>query len=41
MGDKWKMQFSLEFDTPEEAARAYDRIARLFFGEHASTNFES
>lgn len=37
-GDKWAMKFSLEFDTPEEAAEAYDRVARLFFGASARTN---
>ncbi|PWU21884.1 MAG: hypothetical protein C5B49_01915 [Bdellovibrio sp.] len=27
------------FGTEEEAARAYDRVAQVFFGEHAHKNF--
>jgi hypothetical protein len=34
-----KMIYGLQFDAPEEAARAYDRCALMFFGEHAQLNF--
>ncbi len=36
---KWKLHIAPEFDTPEEAARAYDKIARILYGEHAHLNF--
>lgn len=36
---KWKMVVRKVFDTPEEAARAYDKCARVLFGEYASLNF--
>ena len=37
---KWKLAFSAHFDTAEEAAQMYDRIARIVFGEYAKTNFD-
>ena len=37
---KWKLVVSAHFDTAEEAARMYDRIARMLFGEYAQTNFD-
>jgi hypothetical protein len=37
---KWKLAFSAHFDSAEEAARMYDRIAQIVFGEYAKTNFE-
>ena len=37
---KWKMVFSAHFDSAEEAARVYDQLARLIFGEFAKTNFD-
>ena len=36
---KWAMSFRVLFDSAEEAARVYDRIALLIHGEHAKTNF--
>ncbi len=36
---RWKMVFSHDYDTPEEAARAYDQCARLFHGDRARLNF--
>ena len=37
---KWKLAFSAHFDTAEEAAQMYDRIARIVFGEYAKTNYD-
>lgn len=37
---KWRLQFGRYFETEEEAARAYDRIARLMSAEFAGVNFE-
>jgi HNH endonuclease len=37
---KWKMVFSAHFDTAEEAARTYDKLAKMVFGDYAKGNFE-
>ena len=37
---KWKMVFSVHFDSAEEAAKMYDDLARIVFGEYAKTNFD-
>jgi hypothetical protein len=37
--NRWKLAFTAHFDTAEEAAQVYDRIARMVFGEYALTNF--
>ncbi|KAG9139526.1 hypothetical protein Leryth_019239, partial [Lithospermum erythrorhizon] len=34
-----RVDYGLEHDSPEEAARAYDEAARALRGEHARTNF--
>lgn len=36
---KFQMNITAQFDTAEEAARAYDRCAKLLHGEFASLNF--
>lgn len=36
---KWRVIFNPSFDTPEEAARVYDKIAKAVYGEHAFLNF--
>lgn len=36
---RYLMQFAKVFETAEEAARVYDRIARLIHGEYAKLNF--
>ena len=37
---RWKLSFVAHFDSAEEAARTYDQIAQLVFGEYARTNFD-
>jgi hypothetical protein len=37
--DKWRVQFFVVLETAEDAARAYDKLATLMFGEHAVLNF--
>lgn len=39
IGCLWKHTSIGSFDTAEEAARAYDRVARDKFGKYARTNF--
>ncbi|HEY4691598.1 MAG TPA: hypothetical protein VIK33_19980 [Anaerolineae bacterium] len=38
---KWKMYITALYDAPEEAARMYDKLARILFGEYARTNFDA
>lgn len=39
VGNKWRLQITRTFDSEEEAARAYDQIATLLWGEDAILNF--
>jgi hypothetical protein len=36
---KWKMYITALYETPEEAARMYDQLARIAFGEYSKPNF--
>jgi hypothetical protein len=36
---KWSRSFRVLFDSAEEAAKVYDQLARIVYGEHANTNF--
>lgn len=36
---KWQLTLRPEFDTAEDAARAADRVAKMFYGEYAYLNF--
>jgi hypothetical protein len=36
---KWVMSLRVLFDSAEEAAQVYDRLAAIVYGEHANTNF--
>jgi hypothetical protein len=34
------MVFSAHFDTAEEAAHTYDKLAKIVFGDYAKVNFD-
>ena len=38
-GDKYLMVLQVEFDNPEEAAKLWDRLAKIVYGVHARPNF--
>ncbi len=38
-GNKWQMHLKAIYDTPEEAAQAYDACARILFGKFANLNY--
>jgi hypothetical protein len=40
-GNKYVMVLQVEFDTPEDAAKLWDKLSKIVYGEHSKTNYPS